>query len=136
MVQLKSEVLQGMLTRATALLPFCPHTLPLNRKGAGDSGIPSVGAEVQLLHSLPNPIHWGYPPILIGSNYQVLIIVYMHDIISPLKQPYNPHFREVNIEALSRWSMPWVREPLPSVIYRMAQPAISTSPIACYEIAP
>jgi len=44
----------------------------------------------------------------------------MHDIISPLKQHYNPHFREVNVEAISRWSVPWVRVLLPRVIYRTA----------------
>ena len=88
---MRSPTLQGMLTRAWALLLFCPHTLPLNRKGAGDSGIASVGEEIKLFH-LPNPILCGYPPILIGSNDQVLMIIaiYMHDIISPLKQPIIP----------------------------------------------
>lgn len=104
-----------MLIRATALRPSCPHTVPPNPyKGAGDIGYTyslqeqksSSSNQVSLtkLHPLGLPTSINYQvlinsPILITkSNDQVLILaIYIHDVLSPLKQPHNPHFRKANI---------------------------------------
>lgn len=103
-----------MLIRATALLPACPHTVSPNPyKGAGDHRLYSLQEQkssfsnqvfLTKLHPLGLPTSINYQVLINSqilitkSNDQVLILAtYIHDVLSPLKQPHNPHFRKVNI---------------------------------------
>lgn len=90
-----------------------PHLSPNPYKGAGDHRLYSLqeqkssfSNQVSLtkLHplGLPNSIHYqvliNSPILITKSNDQgLLLAIYMHDILSPLKPPHNPHFRKANV---------------------------------------
>lgn len=113
LVQLQSQVPASRASSSGPQPPSHPVPTPSPQtltRGAGDHWLhslqeqkPSFSKQVSLtkLHplGLPTNIHYQVliqSPILITKpNDQVLLLaIYMHDILSPLPPPHNPHFRK------------------------------------------